>query len=198
MPVATGWRYRGDYVSAWLSITSPRRYRSVRNTPSDISRGKLAICTLLFPIPGVIIRNFDISPMVCYIQIALSSNGTRPAFVHCPEILYTHVVQVRRTAPLLLPDHQDTTEHKSIHESHKPKLVDSRDQNRIRSYIVFHTFWVSASQAHKKKQHKESNLNSYNTIFPSQSHNLPFRVSNATPTQRVLKFLIHWDVLASM
>ena len=52
-----------------------------------------------------------------------------------------------------------------------------------RSYCHFHIFRLPTSQAHKQKQQKESNVNSYKTIFPSHSHNLPFRVSIATPSQ---------------
>ena len=44
---------------------------------------------------------------------------------------------------------------------------------------------VASSQDHKQKQHKETTVNSYKKIFPSQSHNLPFRVCNATPSHWV-------------
>ena len=70
-------------------------------------------------------------------------------------------------------------------EFHKPKCADSWHQNRVRSYFVLHTFWVTTSQAHKQQQNKETTVNSYNTIFPSQLHNIPFRVSNAAPVKWV-------------
>jgi len=54
-----------------------------------------------------------------------------------------------------------------------------------RSYFDFHTFWISAYHAHKQNRRKETILNTYKTIFPSQSHNFPFRVSNVTPSQWV-------------
>ena len=53
------------------------------------------------------------------------------------------------------------------HKSHKPKCADFRDQNRIRSYFAFVTFWVLTFQAHKQKPHKETTVNRYNTILLS-------------------------------
>jgi len=54
-----------------------------------------------------------------------------------------------------------------------------------RSYYHFHIFRSPTTQAHKQKQQKETILKIYKTIFPSQSHNLAFLVSNVTPPQWV-------------
>jgi hypothetical protein len=50
-----------------------------------------------------------------------------------------------------------------------------------------------------KTKYKEITANIYNTIFPSETHNLPFLVSNATPAQWVsINSLIYWEVQASL
>ena len=69
-----------------------------------------------------------------------------------------------------------------MYETHKPTCLFSWDQKLLWLHIAFHTFWASTSQAHKHIQHKETTVNNYKTIFPSQLDNFPFRVSNITPT----------------
>ena len=54
--------------------------------------------------------------------------------------------------------------------------------------VIYHILPFTILTVHlssKQKQHKETTVNSYNTIFPSESQNLPFRASHATTTQWV-------------
>jgi hypothetical protein len=53
---------------------------------------RLEIRTLLIPIPAVLIRTIDISPLVRRYSTCLRSTRAHTAFAHCPETLYAHVV----------------------------------------------------------------------------------------------------------
>jgi hypothetical protein len=133
----------------------------------------------------------------------LPSNGPRPAFVHCSETWYILFSSVDLHHRHFLVNKR----HLSINPFMNPVCrsawipdviyTNTHTHTRARAYFTFHTFWVWACEAHKQNKQKETTLNRYKTLIPSQAlppsnsstllcrHTaLIFLVSNATSLGR--------------